>query len=75
MSEGPIKQWRDSYLPKRSTSQARAVHLFDAPKNRALCGRKVPVSKIAFPPNGIATCADCLANAATECLNGSEETQ
>lgn len=65
MSEGPIKQWRDSYLPKRSTPQSQAVHLFDAPNNRAACGRKVKTDKIAWPPSGVVTCSDCLASIAT----------
>ena len=76
MSEGPIKQWRDGYLPKRSVPQSQAVHLFDVRNARAVCGRKVPMSKIALPPKGIATCADCLAAATadgTDRENGSAE--
>lgn len=65
MSEGPINQWRAAHKPKRSTSQAQALHLFDTPRNRALCGRKVTAKQIAWPPTGTVTCPDCLAAIAT----------
>lgn len=66
MSEGPIKHWRDSHLPKRSVPQAEAVHLYEAVRNRAACGRKVSPGKIAFPPDGHVTCSDCLASVAAD---------
>lgn len=69
MSEGPIKQWRDAHLPPRSVPQSQAMHLFEVRSARAVCGRNVPMSKIALPPKGIATCADCLAAATADSTN------
>lgn len=39
--------------------------MFNTPRNRALCGRKVTANQIAWPPNDTVTCADCLAAIAT----------
>lgn len=59
----PIDQWWKSHRTPRGVPQSQAVHLFDAPKGRSVCGRRVPASKIAFPPHGKVTCSDCMAAA------------
>lgn len=59
----PIDQWWKSHRPPRAVPQSQAVHLFDATKGRSVCGRRVPASRIAFPPHGKVTCSDCVAAA------------
>ena len=57
----PIDQWWKSHRPPRSVSQAQALHMFDARRNRAVCGRRTDTKHIAFPPDGVVSCADCIA--------------
>ena len=60
MSEGPIKRWRESYLPKRSVPQSEAVHMASPTKvTRMECGR---TGRRQFAIDWAhVTCADCLA--------------
>jgi hypothetical protein len=59
MSEGPIKQWRDSFkVPRVSTPQSAAVHGTLDGRGRAYCGRK---SSHLVNDWDQVTCADCTA--------------
>lgn len=58
MSEGPIKQWRESHKPARvSTPDAHRV-CAQMTKDRGYCGRKLKAAATDW--SGV-TCADCLA--------------
>lgn len=79
MSEGPIKQWRDSFLPKRAVPQSQAVHMASPMKvTRMVCGR---TGRRSFAIDwAYVTCSDCLAaHAADEWVTvnipGLEETR
>lgn len=53
MSEGPIKQWRDSWKPPTvSTKPSTATHASGQTRNGTACGRRGPVVE-RF------TCSDC----------------
>lgn len=80
MSEGPIKQWRDGFLPARVTTNPKtAVHLMTGGGDRRpYCGYRKPSSTTNMHP--MVTCSTCIANfnadadaaAGTDRENGSE---
>lgn len=59
MSAGPIKAWRNSWIPARvsSTDVERACYMKHS-QPRAYCGRK---PKVAYDDWAKVTCSDCLA--------------
>lgn len=59
MSAGPIRAWRESWMPQRVSSTDSARVCFKSLSNpRAYCGRK---AKVAFDDWSRVTCSDCLA--------------
>jgi hypothetical protein len=60
MSAGPIKQWRDSYLPPRVTTKPReSVHAPGLVRGRTYCGRRTDTC--ALGSISAVTCSDCVA--------------
>lgn len=61
MSEGPIKQWRDSFkVPRASTNPSTAVHAVTMRRGIAFCGRRAQ-SFARIDHWEDVTCADCVA--------------
>lgn len=59
MSGGPIKAWRDTWLPPRvSTKNSERACFMKLGQTRAYCGRK---PKVAFDDWARVTCSDCRA--------------
>lgn len=59
MSDGPIKAWRDSWKPpKTSSSNAERACFKNLLAAKAYCGRR---PKLAFDDPTKVTCSDCLA--------------
>lgn len=59
MSAGPIRQWRDSWLPPRvSSKNSERVCYMKMLSDKAYCGRK---PRAAYQDWAKVTCSDCLA--------------
>lgn len=60
MSAGPIKQWRESYMPLRVTTKPReSVHLIGPSRDRTYCGRRLDTLQLGSYTH--MTCSDCAA--------------